>query len=651
MGYGYLGRILKIDLNEGKTEVEEKDDTFFRTHLGGRGIGYYYLLRDVPAHIDPLSAENILVLATGVMTGAPLAASSRFSAVGKSPLTRAAGESEAGGFFGPELKKAGFDGIVLKGKSERPVYIWVSDGSAEIRDAAGFADQGAKEVEEAIRREAGGRKCRIAQCGLAGMNLVRFANITNSLRHFNGRNGLGAVMGSKNVRAVAAAGIGGIPLYDSRTVKRLAKEYAKTFRDNPLGKTLYDYGTTGLCETFSKAGALPLSNFRRSSLADPTPVSADTYRRVLQRKGKGCYACPIRCKASISLIHPLYGVDPAYGGPEYEAMAALGTNLDILDLKAIAKANEICNRYCIDTISAGMTIAFAFECFEKGIITKSDTDGMDLRFGDPDLVIRLLGMTARREGFGDLLAEGLARLALKFGVQETPLNLSVKGQEVAMHDPRVKVGVGLGYAVSTYGADHMNAAHDNLFTDGGSFSSASVKPLGIYKGMDPTQINTDKIRSYAALDNLWKVMDALGLCVFGFAPRGVMTLDQMLLCLNAVTGWNASLFELMKSGERGTMMARAFNCREGFSPREDVLPRRFFNPKPDGPGAGLRVFESEDFHSAIQLFYEIIGCDPANGRPQRGKLLELGLDWVAELLEKQKPDTNSDTNSPGGYNV
>ncbi|MBN1105381.1 MAG: aldehyde ferredoxin oxidoreductase family protein [Deltaproteobacteria bacterium] len=651
MAYGYLGRILKIDLSEGKAEVEERDETFFRSYLGGRGIGYYYLLKEVPAHIDPLSPENILVLATGVMTGAPLAASCRFTAIGKSPLTAVAGESEAGGFFGPELKKAGFDAVVLKGKSERPVYIWVSNGRAEIRDASGFADQGAKEVEEAIRKENGGRKCRIAQCGLAGMNLVRFANITNALRHYNGRNGLGAVMGSKNVRAVAAAGIGGIALHDAGGVKRLAKEYAATFRDNPLGKALYDHGTASLCESFSKAGALPVSNFRRSTLADSTPVSADTYKRVLQRRGKGCYACPIRCKPSIVLNHPAYGVDPAYGGPEYEAMAALGTNLDIVDLKAIAKANETCNRYCMDTISAGMTMALAFECFEKGVITRSDTDGMELRFGDPDLVIRLLEMTARREGFGDLLAEGLARLAAKFGVDKTSLDLSVKGQEVPMHDPRVKVGVGLGYAVATYGADHMNAAHDTLFTDGGSFSSESVKPLGIYMGMHPTQISNDKIRAYALLDGLWKVMDALGLCVFGFAPRGVMTLDQMLLSLNAVSGWNASLFELMKSAERATMMARAFNWREGFSPNDDRLPRRFFDPKPDGPGAGRRVFEYEDFQRAIGLFYEIIGCDPATGRPQRGKLLELGLDWVVGLLEEQGSGMGGERDSCGVCNV
>ena len=292
----------------------------------------------------------------------------------------------------------------------------------------------------------------------------------------------------------------------------------------------------------------------------------------------------------------------------------------------------------MDTISAGMTIAFVCECFEKGIITAADTDGIKLRFGDPDLIIRLLEMIARREGFGDLLAEGLARLAFEFGVSETPLNLSVKGQEVPMHDPRVKVGVGLGYAVCTYGADHMNAAHDPFFVDENSFTLKSVKPLGIYKAIHPTEISNDKIRSYAVLDNLWKVMDALGLCVFGFAPRGSMTLDKMLLCVNAVTGWDASLFELMKSAERATMMARTFNFRDGVSIKDDKLPKRFFDPKPNGPNAGVRAFESEDFDRAVELLYEVIGCDPTTGKPRRGKLIELGLEWVEELLNGQTPD-------------
>lgn len=643
MRYGYVGRILKIDLDSGKTEEEERDEIFYRSLLGGRGIGYHYLLKEVPAHTDPFSPQNILVFATGVMTGAPLAASCRFTVVGKSPLTGTAGESEAGGFFGPALKKAGFDAVVLRGRAERPVYIWLSGGRVEIRDASHLAFLGAKEVEEAIRKETGGRRCRVAQCGLAGMNRVRYANITNNLRHFNGRNGLGAVMGSKNVRAVAATGTGKIRLYDPKGLNRTAKAYARTFREHPAGKALYDYGTTGLCEIFSKAGALPVNNFRRSRLDDATPVSGDTYNRVLLKSRDGCYACPIRCKRGVSLSHSKYGLDPAYGGPEYEAMVALGTNLNILDLKAIAKANEICNRYCMDSISAGMTIAFAAECFEKRIIKKADTGGLELRFGDPDQVIRLLEMIARREGFGDLLAEGLARMAVRFGVEETPLNLSVKGQEVPMHDPRVKVGVGLGYATCTYGADHMNAAHDTYFTDEDSFSFQSVKSLGIYRAMRPTETGTEKVRSYATLDMLWKVMDALGLCVFGFAPRGMMTIDEMLSCLNAVTGWHASLFELMKSAERASIMARAFNFREGFLPRDDILPKRFFDPKPDGPDAGCRPFLPDAFNQAVKLLYEVMGCNPETGRPGRGKLIELGLSWVHDLLAEQRPDGLRDT--------
>jgi aldehyde:ferredoxin oxidoreductase len=633
MNYGYTGRILHVDLTNQNIEVEEKDEAFYRSYLGGRGIGYYYLMKMVPPGVDPLSPDNILALATGVMTGSPLAASCRFAAVGKSPLTGTAGESEAAGFFGPELKKAGFDAVLFRGRSETPVYLWVNDGKAAIKEAAQISCLGTREAEDAIREEMGSRKIRVAQTGVAGMNQVLFANITNNLGHFNGRNGFGAVMGSKNLRAVAALGSNKINFFDADFLNRTAKNYAKSFRDNPLGEALYTYGTTAFPELLSAGGALPVDNFRRSALDDSAPVSGDTYSSLLLKKRKGCYSCPIQCKRSIALEHPKYGLDSRYGGPEYETIAALGTNLNIVDLRAIAKGNEICNRYCMDTISAGMTIAFACECFQEGLITKEDTGGLELCFGDADLMIELLEMTARREGFGDLLAEGSSRLAKKWGAEKKSCNLAVKGQELPMHDPRVKVGVGIGFAVSTYGADHMTAAHDPYFTDENSFMFKSVKPLGIYKPMHATEITNEKVRSYMLLEILWRMMDALGLCVFGYAPRGVMPLDVMVQSLNAVTGWNASLFELLNAAERGSMIARAFNSREGFSIKDDRLPKRLYDPKPDGPDSGRKIFEEKDFNRAVELFYEMIDCDPETGRPGRGMLMALGLDWVAELLQ------------------
>ncbi|UCE53278.1 MAG: aldehyde ferredoxin oxidoreductase family protein [Desulfobacterales bacterium] len=634
MPYGYTGKIMRVDLSNRKIEIEENNETFYRSYLGGRGFGYHYLMKEVPARIDPFSPENILVLATGVMTGAPLPAACRFTAVGKSPLTGTAAESEAAGFFGPELKMAGFDAVVFKGKAEKPVYLWVTEGKAEIKDAEHFSQFGAREVEDIIRKDMGSKKIRVAQTGLAGMNQVRFANITNNLGHFNGRCGLGAVMGSKNIRAVAALGAEKIRYHDPDFLGQTTKDYAKTFKNNPLGEALFVYGTTAFPEILSSGGALPVNNFRRSKLDDPSVISGDTYNEVLLKKRKGCYACPIRCKRGIALEDPKYGIDSRYGGPEYETLAALGSNLNILNLKAIAKGNEICNRYCLDTISIGMTIAFACECFEQGIITKEDTGGLELRFGDADLMLQLLEMIAHREGFGDQLAEGSARLAQKWGVEDEPFHLSVKGQELSLHDPRVKVGVGIGFAVSSYGADHMTAAHDTAFADDDSFSVKSVAPLDIYKSMHPTDITTEKVRNYAKLENFWRVLDALGICVFGYAPRGVMPLDTMVQCVNAVTGWNVSLYEMMKAGERGTMLARAFNSREGFSIKNDKLPKRLFDPKPDGPNAGKEIFTQEEFNKAIELYYDMIGCDSHSGRPHRAKLLELNLEWVEEILNK-----------------
>jgi aldehyde:ferredoxin oxidoreductase len=585
MPYGYTGKILQVDLSNQKIEVEEKDEAFYRSYLGGRGIGYHYLMQDVPAQTDPFSPENILVLATGVMTGAPLPAACRFTAVGKSPLTGTAGESEAAGFFGPELKMAGFDAIVFKGRAEKPVYLGVTEKKAEIKDATHLAEWGAREVEDAIRDEIGSKKVRVAQTGLAGMNRVRFANITNNLGHFNGRGGFGALMGSKNVRAVAALGSEKLEFHDPEFLRETAQHFAATFKNNPAGEALHVYGTTAFAEILSAAGALPVDNFRRSQLDDATSVSGDTYNEILLQKRRGCYACPIRCKRGIALDDPKYGVDSRYGGPEYETIAALGTNLNIADLKAIAKGNEICNRYCLDTISTGMTIAFACECFQEGIISKADTDGLELRFGDADLMIQLLELIARREGFGDLLAEGTTRLAKKWGVP--------------------------------YGADHMTAAHDNVFVDEKSFALKSVKPLGIYEPMPATEISAQKVRNYKILENFWRTLDALGLCVFGYAPRSVIPINTMVKCLNAITGWEASLFELMRAGERGTMIARAFNSREGFSANNDRLPQRLFDPKPDGANAGKHIFKEEDFNEAIRLYYD---------------MMELGLEWIEASL-------------------
>jgi aldehyde:ferredoxin oxidoreductase len=632
MPFGYIGKILHVDLSRRQIEIEEPGEVFYRSYLGGRGIGYHYLLRDMPARTDALAPENVLTLATGAMTGVPIAAACRFAAVGKSPLTGTAGESEAAGFFGPELKKAGFDAVVFRGRSESPVYLWVTEGRAEIRDAGAIAEQGSREVEDAIRSELGSDKIRVAQTGLAGMKLVRFANITNNLGHFNGRNGFGAVMGSKNLRAVAALGAGELEVHNPDFLRKTATDYAKSFRKSPAGDALYVYGTTGFPELLSAAGGLPVNNFRGSALADASPIGGDRYNTLLLKKRKGCHACPIMCKRVIALDDPVYGVDSRYGGPEYETIAALGSNLNILDLRAVAKGNEICDRYCMDTISAGMTIAFACECFEKGVISTADTGGLELRFGDPLLMLKLLEMTARREGFGDLLAEGSARLAARWGVAGADYCLCVKGQELALHDPRIKVGVGMSYALCTYGSDHMNAPHDPSFVDPNSFAFKTVNALGIYRAMPATQLSNDKVRSFVILENFWKMLDSLGLCVFGYAPRGVMPLETMVACIKAATGWEVSLHDLMASAERSSMLARAFNSREGFSIKDDRLPGRLFDPKPNGPNAGTRIFSEEAFNAALEKYYAIIGCDPKTGRPSKGKLLEMNLEWVDDLL-------------------
>lgn len=624
MPYGFLGKIIRINLTDSMVKIEKPGEAFYRAYMGGKGFIAYYLLKELPAGINPLGPENKIIFATGILTGVPIPAMPRFAVGAKSPLTGGYGQSEAGGYWGPELKRAGYDGIVIEGKSPKPVYINIKDDDIQIRDASHIWGKDTGEAQDLIRAELGDDKVRIAQIGPGGENLVRYACILNELKHANGRNGLGAVMGSKNLKAIAVRGTKDIPFADGDKIKEIRKKCLDIYMEYPLSRSLYELGTSGLVKAINAGGILPTKNFKYGEFEGADKISGETIAQTILKRREGCYACPIRCKRAVQIEREDFRVDINYGGPEYETVVAFGSLCEIADMEVIAKANEMCNRYGIDTISTGSSIAFAMECYENGILTKEDLDGIELTFGNSDAVLKLIEKIAKREGIGNLLADGTARAAQKIGKGSEKYSMNVKGQELAMHDPRGKVGIGMGYALSETGADHMVVPHDTLLAQEGIVVD-SVAPLGITEPLDPLDLSWKKVRMFVYLQQWWSFLNMAGVCDFGPAPRGCIPVMDVVNLVRATTGWDTSLWELMKAGERTINMARIYNLREGLTAEDDILPERLFEPLLNGRLKGTAI-PKDEFYEAISIYYSMMGWND-KGVPSKGKLLELNLEY------------------------
>jgi len=633
MNYGYTGKILKVNLLTEEIEIEEPDDYFYRTYMGGATLGAYYLLRELSPGVDPLSPDNIIIFAPSVLTGAPIPGFSRHAVVSKSPLTGAIADSQAGGFWGPELKFAGYDAIVIKGKANNPVYLWINNGNVEIKPADHLWGKSTGETEEIIRKQIGDRKVRILTIGPAGEKLVKFANILNECKHANGRLGMGAVMGSKNLKAIAVRGTKGIQMKDKETVISMAKYFNREFMNNPSCRALHDFGTAYLLELYNENGEEPTLNFQTGFSEKTRNLYAKVLNEKILLKREGCYACPVRCKGVVK-TGPPYNVDPFYGGPEYEALALFGPNCGVDNLEAVAKANQLCNKYGLDTISTGSVIAFAMECYEKGFISKKDVDGVELRFGNEDAMLKMIEAIAKREGVGNLLAEGVRSVSDVWGNETKKFAMHVKGEEVPMHDARVKGMVGFAYAISPIGADHVALEHDpdfdfnapQLFLD-------QVRSLGLLKRCKTSGMDYQKLRMAYYLQLHFSFHDCLCICVFTTAPVRVFTMFDLVKITSAITGWEASLWEFMKLGERRLNMFRAFNVREGFDVKDDWLPERFFEPIKSGPRKGAK-WERDELRKYRHLYYEMLNWDSQTGIPRKTKLIELDLPWIIDELSK-----------------
>jgi aldehyde:ferredoxin oxidoreductase len=413
-------------------------------------------------------------------------------------------------------------------------------------------------------------------------------------------------------------------------VADLGKRLAKQVKENPLSWDLQVKGTPGLTAGLNAGGILPTRNFHEGAFEGVDKLRWEAYEKELLSARRSCYACAVRCKREVK-VDDRYQVSDNYGGPEYEAVAGFGSNCGIDDLQAVAKANELCGRFTLDAISTSSVVSFAMECYEHGLIGPQDTDGLELRFGNAEAMVRCVELIGHRRGIGNLLAEGTRRAAEVIGGDARYFAMQVKGQELPMHDPRGKVGVGLSYATSETGAEHLTAFHDPVLANPDSIQFKGVMPLGISEPLPPRDLSRRKVEYYARMENWNNFGKTNGLCYFGPAPRSFIAIEEVVGAVNAASGWDLSLEEMLRIGERANNLTRVFNAREGFTRKHDTLPERLFQPLEAGALKGIS-YPREDFERALSDLYEIKGWDVETGVPTREKLAELGIEWAADKL-------------------
>jgi aldehyde:ferredoxin oxidoreductase len=628
------GKILHVNLTEGKTWVEIPPEEFYRKYGGGSAMGLSYILREVPPKIDALSPENVITFFVGVPTGLPISGQSRMVVTTKSPLTNAIGDSQCGGFFPAEMKFAGFDGIVVRGKSPKPVYLWIHDGEVEIRDASHLWGKTTGDVEDIIREELGDKKVEIAQIGPAGEKLVRFASIMNMVNRANGRTGVGAVMGSKNLKAVVVRGSPNrVKAARPQELTRLFRNGTKRIPDTPAVQFLHEHGTTGDVAGCQAVGQLPTRNFNEGQFEGYESIAGELMTETILVERDTCYSCTVRCKRVVETEYLNQKVLPRFGGPEYETMAAFGSYCGVDNMHAVALANQLCNQYGMDTISCGATVAFTMECFENGLLTLEDTGGLDLHFGNAETMVKLVEMIGKREGFGNVLAEGTERAAKVIGKNASDFLITAKGQEMPAHMPQFKRSLGLIYAVNPFGADHMSSEHDPFYEEGNADEMAqrNMAQLGLTELQPPGSITAEKVRMAYTTQKVFSALDSFALCMFvyGVGWQLYSPLETVEMH-NYATGWDMTLDEFLQIGERRINMMRVFNAREGFTREQDNLTKKFFTPlKGTGPTAGV-YYKPEEFEFMKDTYYKLAEWDMTTGNPTPAKLSALGLDWLPE---------------------
>ncbi len=613
-----MGKILRVDLAHRKASVEPLPGGDAALLLGGCGLATKYLFEELRPGTDPLGPENKLIFMSGPLTGTLSPSSGKYNAVTKSPLTGLWGQSGSGGKWGRELKRSGYDGIIIEGASEKPVCLVINDGKVEFRDAAELWGKNVFDTTTMLEQELGKGFC-IACIGTGGENLVRYATIMNERHRALGRGGFGAVMGSKKLKAVAVKGDRKIPIFDQDAFEAAAKVASDFISESLLKMTLEVYGTSMVLDLVNVKGGLPTRNWQSGVCTYADMINAPTLNEKLLVGRKACYACPIACGRLVDIKAGKFAIKGE--GPEYESIGTFGPMCDISDIEAITYAHILCNDLGLDTVSAGSTIAFAMECYEKGILNKKTTGGKEILFGDVDIMVDLVRCTAAREGIGDLLAEGTRLMAAQLGGGSERFAMNVKGMELPAYDCRATKITGLAYVTANRGGDHITA-----YVQGPTFLDIPFLIVEENTIEDVTRENPLEAKVVKDMEDALTTFDALGACKFmGMA----LMADDIVPVINAATGWGLDAAGFRQAGERIFNLARAFNVREGLRRKDDTLPARLLEePLPDGPAAGLTV----DLVPLLDAYYDYRGWDTQTGIPTVEKLRELGLDFVINQL-------------------
>ncbi|MHA1652347.1 MAG: aldehyde ferredoxin oxidoreductase family protein [Candidatus Helarchaeota archaeon] len=619
MPYGYMGKILRVNLSAGSFKIEDLDEEFARSYIGGSGFGTRFLYDEVPAETDPLSEANKIFFFTGPLVGTPAPSSGRFMVTSKSPLTGIFGEANCGGNWGPMLKAAGFDGVICEGKAEKPTYIWINEGEVELRDASSLWGKDAIESENLIKKELNDEKVAFAGIGQAGERLIKMAAIINHYGRAAGRCGLGAVMGSKNLKAIVCKGTKKVEIAKPDAIREINRSIMGKLNTNPLVYSLKNYGTPWFLNTMWIMGDVPFKNWRWSAEdwggdTHTQKIAGGTIRKTIKTKIYACHGCPIACGCHIEVKEGPYAGLKGHQ-PEYETIAFFGTSCLNDDLGSICKCNDICNRYGLDTISTGSTVAFAFDLYENGILTKEDV-GFELKWGDAEAIVKLTEMIAKQEGIGAILSEGTRAAAEKIGKGAIDYAVQSKGLELPAHDPRAFVSFGVHYATTPRGADHCSG-----FT--GATDQGIIFPvLGInYKtGRFDTY---DKGRITGVFQDVWVLFNSLTICYFAGLGYGS---NDLIRIVEAVTGEKVTMDEAVYvRASRINALKRLYNYKCGIRPKDETLPKIIMTPLKTGSTAGI-VPDLETMKKEYYQYYHLTD----QGIPTKERLLELGLEKEAK---------------------
>jgi aldehyde:ferredoxin oxidoreductase len=617
---GYVGKLLFVDLTTGAITVEARDEAFYRRWIGGTGLAAAIIAEKTKPGIDPLGPDNLLAFATGPLTGTGVYGGGRYTVACKSPLTGAWADSNSGGTWGPMLKFAGYDGLFVTGAAAGPVCIVIDKGQASIVPADDIWGMDTYDTEDAVKAKLGEPDTWTVTCiGPAGERLSLLAGIVNEKGRIAARSGVGAVMGSKKLKAIAVRGAKGsrIGVADKEGLKAIQKRYGQELKDSPFHKGLTQAGTGGATSFLVKIGDCPVDNWNTTGLdALPTSGNLDAANMdVYKLKSYGCHACPVRCGALIEISEGPYATDGEVHRPEYETLAALGPNCRNDTVEAVVKANELCNRYGADTMGVGATVAFAMECYENGLIGKDDTGGLELKWGDPLALVELTRQICAREGFGAVLADGSKFAAETIGKGSEEFAMHVAGRAIPFHDPRLAPSMGTHFIADAQPANHMGSQGMGVLEGGGKLGSDPLLTS------DSSEVFGDWDRKgelYSRGAAFYQLLSSAGLCGLYaqfYAPPVVELIAP-------VTGWDIDWAEGLAAGKRINTLRQAFNVREGVDMRTFRLPKRFLNPLAAGPAAGNTP---PDFEMLQQGYFEAMGWDKETGAPKKETLAALGI--------------------------